>query len=127
MQRFALIGAGFIGSVHAANLAANPDVDFVFVYDVDTSRAGVPRGSRCPGSRPTSRRCSTRTPSMPCMSRRPPTPMPSTCGAPPMPAVAVLCEKPIDLDLDPCDRGGPDTRRQRLDQGHGQLQSALRS
>lgn len=41
MQRFALIGAGFIGSVHAANLAANPAVDFAFVYDVDTARAGV--------------------------------------------------------------------------------------
>ena len=39
MQRFALIGAGFIGTVHAANLAANPDVDFCFVYDVDTKRA----------------------------------------------------------------------------------------
>lgn len=39
MQRFALIGAGFIGTVHAANLAANPDVDFCFVYDVDTNRA----------------------------------------------------------------------------------------
>lgn len=33
MQRFALVGAGFIGSVHAGNLAANPDVDFVSVYD----------------------------------------------------------------------------------------------
>ena len=41
MQRFALIGAGFIGSVHAANLAANPAVDFAFVYDVDTARADL--------------------------------------------------------------------------------------
>lgn len=41
MQRFALIGAGFIGTVHAANLAVNPDVDFCFVYDVDTNRAAV--------------------------------------------------------------------------------------
>ncbi|NQX26195.1 Gfo/Idh/MocA family oxidoreductase [Microbacteriaceae bacterium VKM Ac-2854] len=39
MQRFALIGAGFIGTVHAASLAANPDVDFRFVYDVDVARA----------------------------------------------------------------------------------------
>lgn len=39
MQRFALIGAGFIGSVHAQSLAANPDVDFRFVYDVDLARA----------------------------------------------------------------------------------------
>ena len=39
VQRFALLGAGFIGSVHAANLAANPDVDFALVYDVDQGRA----------------------------------------------------------------------------------------
>jgi myo-inositol 2-dehydrogenase / D-chiro-inositol 1-dehydrogenase len=39
LQRFALLGAGFIGSVHAANLAAHPDVAFTLVYDVDQSRA----------------------------------------------------------------------------------------
>lgn len=39
MIRFALIGAGFIGSVHAANLAAHPDVDFALVYDIDADRA----------------------------------------------------------------------------------------
>lgn len=39
MQRFALLGAGFIGSVHARNLAAHPDVDLVLVYDIDDARA----------------------------------------------------------------------------------------
>jgi myo-inositol 2-dehydrogenase / D-chiro-inositol 1-dehydrogenase len=39
MQRFALIGAGFIGSVHAQSLAAHPGVDFRYVYDVDPARA----------------------------------------------------------------------------------------
>src|SRR4051794_22712000 len=39
MQRFALLGAGFIGSVHAENLAADPGVDFRLVYDVDEERA----------------------------------------------------------------------------------------
>ena len=39
MPRFALLGAGFIGTVHAASLAAHPDVDFRLVYDVDASRA----------------------------------------------------------------------------------------
>jgi predicted dehydrogenase len=38
MQRFALLGAGFIGSVHAANLAAHPDVDFALVYGLDHRR-----------------------------------------------------------------------------------------
>jgi myo-inositol 2-dehydrogenase/D-chiro-inositol 1-dehydrogenase len=39
MIRFALIGAGFIGSVHARNLAAHPGVDFALVYDIDPARA----------------------------------------------------------------------------------------
>ncbi|MCJ8504670.1 Gfo/Idh/MocA family oxidoreductase [Kocuria flava] len=39
MQRFALIGAGYIGSVHAQNLAAHPGVDLRCVYDVDPARA----------------------------------------------------------------------------------------
>jgi len=39
MIRFALIGAGFIGSAHARNLAAHPEVTFVLVHDVDRGRA----------------------------------------------------------------------------------------
>ncbi len=39
MQRFALLGAGFIGSVHAANLAANPRVRFDKIFDVAADRA----------------------------------------------------------------------------------------
>ncbi len=39
MIRFALIGAGFIGSVHARNLAAHPGVDFALVHDTDPTRA----------------------------------------------------------------------------------------
>ncbi|HET9872816.1 MAG TPA: Gfo/Idh/MocA family oxidoreductase [Propionibacteriaceae bacterium] len=39
MYRFALLGAGFIGTVHAHNLAAHPDVDFAMVYDTDQTRA----------------------------------------------------------------------------------------
>jgi len=39
MQRIALLGAGFIGTVHATNLAAHAGVDFCLVYDVDTARA----------------------------------------------------------------------------------------
>jgi myo-inositol 2-dehydrogenase / D-chiro-inositol 1-dehydrogenase len=45
MQRFALLGAGFIGAVHAANLAAHPDVDFVSIYDIDPGRAGALAGA----------------------------------------------------------------------------------
>jgi len=39
MIRFALIGAGFIGGAHARNLAAHPDVDFALAHDIDPVRA----------------------------------------------------------------------------------------
>lgn len=39
MQKIALLGAGYIGRVHAANLAANPRVQFTSVYDTDEARA----------------------------------------------------------------------------------------
>jgi myo-inositol 2-dehydrogenase/D-chiro-inositol 1-dehydrogenase len=39
MQRFALLGAGFIGSVHAANLAAHQGIQFSRIYDIDHERA----------------------------------------------------------------------------------------
>jgi myo-inositol 2-dehydrogenase/D-chiro-inositol 1-dehydrogenase len=41
VHRFALLGAGFIGAVHAENLAANPDVDFRLVYDLAEDRAAA--------------------------------------------------------------------------------------
>ena len=41
MQRFALLGAGFIGSVHARNLAENPRVEFLSVYDASAERAAT--------------------------------------------------------------------------------------
>lgn len=39
MFRFALLGAGFIGKVHAASLAAHPDVQLEFVFDIALERA----------------------------------------------------------------------------------------
>ena len=39
MQTFALLGAVFIGRVHADSLAAQPDVRFARVFDVDGERA----------------------------------------------------------------------------------------
>ena len=39
LQRFALIGSGFIGQVHAANLAAHPGIELTLVCDIDSSRA----------------------------------------------------------------------------------------
>ncbi|WP_343552264.1 Gfo/Idh/MocA family oxidoreductase [Pantoea sp.] len=39
LQRFALIGSGFIGQVHAANLASHPGVELALVCDIDHARA----------------------------------------------------------------------------------------
>lgn len=39
MKRFALIGAGFIGNVHARHLADHPRIDFALVADADPARA----------------------------------------------------------------------------------------
>lgn len=40
-QRFALIGCGFIGQVHAANLARHPGVELALVCDIDNARAAA--------------------------------------------------------------------------------------
>jgi myo-inositol 2-dehydrogenase/D-chiro-inositol 1-dehydrogenase len=39
MTRFALFGAGFIGTVHANNIAAHPRAELQYVYDVNTAAA----------------------------------------------------------------------------------------
>src|SRR2546428_9196005 len=39
MTRFALFGAGFIGKVHANNIAAHPRAELRYVYDVNTEAA----------------------------------------------------------------------------------------
>ena len=39
MTKFALFGAGFIGKVHANNIAANPRAKLQYVYDVYTEAA----------------------------------------------------------------------------------------
>ncbi|KAF0857101.1 Gfo/Idh/MocA family oxidoreductase [Pantoea dispersa] len=40
-QRFALIGCGFIGQVHAANLARHPGVELALVCDIAAARAAA--------------------------------------------------------------------------------------
>ncbi len=41
MQSIALLGAGFIGQVHARNLVENPGAELTYVYDADPGRAGA--------------------------------------------------------------------------------------
>ncbi len=39
MKKIALIGAGFIGNIHAQSLVCHPEVDFKYIFDVDSDRA----------------------------------------------------------------------------------------
>lgn len=99
MQRFALLGAGFIGSVHAANLAAHPAVDFALVYDIDQSRAAA-LASRHGATATTDLQQVFDSSSVDALLIASSTDthadhLPRGADA----GVAVLCEKPIDLDL----------------------------
>jgi myo-inositol 2-dehydrogenase/D-chiro-inositol 1-dehydrogenase len=100
MYRFALLGAGFIGSVHAANLANHPGVGFTMAYDIDQLRAkrlAVEHGVHAADSldaafdpdRVDALLIASSTDTHAYYLRRA-----ADAG------LAVLCEKPIDLDLD---------------------------
>lgn len=43
-QRFALLGSGFIGQVHAQNLAAHPDIEWLMVADIHRASAEAVAG-----------------------------------------------------------------------------------
>ncbi len=99
MQRFALIGAGFIGSVHAANLAADPGVEFTLVYDVDATRADALAGKH--GARAATNLQEAFDPTLvdavfvASSTNTHAEHLRRAVDA----GVGVLCEKPIDLDL----------------------------
>lgn len=40
MTKFALFGAGFIGTIHGNNIAAHPRAELQYIYDVNTEAAG---------------------------------------------------------------------------------------
>lgn len=135
MIRFALIGAGFIGSAHARNLAAHPGVEFALVYDSDPARATAVAdryGARTAAS------------------------LDAIMSAPEIDAVfiasstnthaeylqiaaaagkAILCEKPIDLSLDRARRAVAAVKEagvpaminfnRRFDASHAELRAAV--
>jgi myo-inositol 2-dehydrogenase / D-chiro-inositol 1-dehydrogenase len=104
MIRFALIGAGFIGTAHARNLASHPGVELSAVHDADAARAADLAGR---------------------YGARAATDVDAVLSSPEIDAVliasstdthadfieraaaagkAILCEKPIDLDIDRASR-----------------------
>lgn len=100
MQRFALVGAGFIGSVHAAALAAHPDVELVLVHDVDADRAtelALQHGARA--ARSVEEALDPRLVDAVLIASSTTTHTALLRQAADA-GVAALCEKPIDLDLE---------------------------
>ncbi|KRE34655.1 oxidoreductase [Mycobacterium sp. Soil538] len=97
MYRFALLGAGFIGGVHAANLAAHPEVDFTCVYDIDADRATTLAETYA--TRATTDLADAFDTDAVVIASSTDTHAGHLRRAAAA-GVAVLCEKPIDLDLD---------------------------
>lgn len=97
-QRFALIGCGFIGQVHAANLARHPGVELALVCDIDAARAAALAeqfGARA-GSVPQA--LSSKAIDAVLIASATPTHAPLLEQAV-LAGKAVYCEKPIDLSL----------------------------
>ncbi|MEE3850803.1 Gfo/Idh/MocA family oxidoreductase [Gordonia sp. LSe1-13] len=136
MVRIALIGAGFIGSVHATNLAEHPEVEFVGVHDLDAPRAAA-----------LAARSQTRALDLDQVFDAQSTDAVLIASSTDSHAdhlrhaadagLATLCEKPIDLDLTRANEvvaeigvpGAPmmvDFNR-RFDRDHAELQRSVRS
>jgi len=137
MYRFTLLGAGFIGAVHAANLAAHPLVDFVSVYDIDTARArdlaarhGATATTELAAALDPDRvdavLIASSTDTHAAHLRRA-----ADAG------LAVICEKPIDLDLATATEAARHAQsrgiramvdfNRRFDRDYAELQAAVRS
>lgn len=97
-QRFALIGGGFIGQVHAANLAAHPGCELARVCDIDASRAEAL--ARAHGAQAVSVAQALESDAIDAVLIASATPTHAELLAQAVRAgKAVYCEKPIDLSL----------------------------
>ncbi len=137
MMDFCLVGAGFIGPVHAANLAAHPDARLAWVVDLDLAAADALAGRH--GARATSTLGEAL--SDPAVRAvivcTPPRTHSSIIEAAARAGKAVFCEKPVDLDLgrvDACARVLAETRtpffvafNRRFDPTHRALHDAIRA
>ena len=134
-RKFALLGTGFIGQVHAKNLASHPDIELVMVADWDAARAaevaslyGVRAGSVAEAINHDaidSVLIATSTPSHA-----------EFLAASAAAGKAVYCEKPIDLSLSKARRVVDEVARydvpvtvgfnRRFDPSHNQLKQHLK-
>lgn len=135
MLRFSLLGAGRIGRMHARNLAADPRVELVSVYDVDRSAtrgaAEETNASEAPSVEAAIAGVDAVLIASPTKTHVDLITQAVEAG------LAVLCEKPIDLDIDRVEAcreriAELGSRVQvgfnrRFDLSHGGLQRAVRN
>jgi myo-inositol 2-dehydrogenase/D-chiro-inositol 1-dehydrogenase len=98
MKNFALFGAGRIGRVHAANIAAHGAARLKYVVDVDAAAAG--RIAEAAGASVADSRAVLADPSVDALLVASPTDTHADlieAGA--AAGKAILCEKPVDLDI----------------------------
>ncbi len=99
MINFCLVGAGFIGPVHAANLAAHPGARLSWVVDLnlDAARAlAAPHGARAGGNLAEALADPTVRAVIVCTPPRTHAPIIEAAARA---GKAVFCEKPVDLDM----------------------------
>lgn len=134
-MRFCLVGAGFIGPVHAANIAAHPQAELRWVVDLD-AQAAAQTASRH-GARATQRLDEALAdPAVDAVVVcTPPRSHAAVIEAAARAGKAIFCEKPIDLDLARVEACGEVLRRsgvpffvgfnRRFDPTHAALRAAI--
>jgi myo-inositol 2-dehydrogenase/D-chiro-inositol 1-dehydrogenase len=137
MTDFCLVGAGFIGPVHAANLAAHPTARLSWVVDLDAKAAKSLADKY--GARATTdlAEALADTAVRAVVICTPPRTHASIIEAAANAGKAILCEKPVDLDLASVDRCEQVLLRagvpfqvafnRRFDPSHRALHDALRA
>ena len=137
MIGFCLVGAGFIGPVHAANIAAHPKARLSWVIDLDLSAARRLAGqyAALPGGELAEALADPDVHAVVICT--PPRTHAPIIEAAARAGKAIFCEKPVDLDLgrvDACARVLAETRvpfhvgfNRRFDPSHRALHDAIRA
>jgi myo-inositol 2-dehydrogenase/D-chiro-inositol 1-dehydrogenase len=110
MMSFCLVGAGFIGPVHASNIAAHPRATLKYVVDLD--RATAERVAAKYGAAVVTLGEAVADPELDAaVICTPPRTHASIISAAALANKAIFCEKPIDLDLAKVDECGAILRK----------------
>src|SRR5438128_1748366 len=103
MLQFCLVGAGFIGPVHAANIAANPRTRLAWVVDLDAA-AGAALARKYDARATANLDEALADPTVGAvLICTPPRTHAAIIERAARAGKAVFCEKPVDLDLDRVD------------------------